>query len=228
MDIPVPRAFFISSKDTIFIELQIDFPVIVKPNFGDSSFGITQASVCYNVEQLENALLMVRNQVGYDKPVIVEQFLTGKDISVGIIGNPPESYLTLPIIEEDYSELPPDLPKICGYEAKWDPCSPYSQIRSALANLPEETERFLIASCTKLFERLECRDYARFDWRLDKNKTPRLLEVNPNPGWCWDGHLAKMAKFAGRSYTQMLDSILKAGEERFTRNAQTGNSLDRS
>jgi D-alanine-D-alanine ligase len=228
MDIPVPRAFFITSKDTNFIELQIDFPVIVKPNFGDSSFGITQTSVCYDVEQLENALLMVRNQAGYDKPVIVEQFLTGKDISVGIIGNPPESYLTLPIIEEDYSELPPDLPKICGYEAKWDPGSPYSQIRSALANLPEETERFLIASCTKLFERLECRDYARFDWRLDKNKTPRLLEVNPNPGWCWDGHLARMAKFAGLSYTQMLDSILKASEERFIKNAQTGNSLGRS
>jgi len=199
----------------------------VKPNLGDSSFGITQTSVCYDVEQLENALLMVRNQAGYDKPVIVEQFLTGKDISVGIIGNPPESYLTLPIIEEDYSELPPDLPKICGYEAKWDPGSPYSQIRSVLANLPEETDRFLIASCIKLFERLACRDYARFDWRLDKNKTPRLLEVNPNPGWCWDGHLARMAKFAGLSYTQMLDSILKAGEERFTRNAQTGNSMSR-
>lgn len=72
----------------------------------------------------------------------------------------------------------------------------------------------MIASCIKLFERLECRDYARFDWRLDSNQTPRLLEVNPNPGWCWDGHLAKMAKLAGISYPQMLGKILKAGEER--------------
>nr|WP_096896445.1 hypothetical protein [Candidatus Scalindua japonica] len=74
---------------------------------------------------------------------------------------------------------------------------------SVPANLPEETERFLVASCIKLFERLECRDYARFDWRLDANRTPRLLEANPNPGWCWDGHLAKMAKFAGISYGEM-------------------------
>ena len=133
---------------------------------------------------------------------------------MGIIGNPPESYLVLPVIEEDYSVLPEGLPKICGYEAKWDPDSPYWQLRSIPANLPEETERFLIASCLKLYERLGCRDYARFDWRLDANGTPRLLEANPNPGWCWDGHLAKMAKLADIGYPQMLGLILRAAEER--------------
>jgi len=217
MDIPVPLAFFIKPEDTNFIKMKIEFPVIVKPNFGDSSFGITQESVCRSIEEFENALIKVRDKVGYDKPVLVEEFLVGKDISVGIIGNPPESYHILPIIEEDYSMLPPHLPKICGYEAKWDPSSPYFQIKSLPANLPEETEQFLIASCLKLFERLGCRDYARFDWRLDSKQTPRLLEVNPNPGWCWDGHLAKMAKFADISYAQMLHRILKAGEERMQR-----------
>lgn len=217
MDIPVPHAFLIKSEDTHFIELLVQFPVIVKPNFGDSSFGITQYSVCYNIEQLENAILAIHEKTSYEKPILVEEFLTGKDISVGIIGNPPESYQVLPIIEEDYSGLPPDLPCICGYEAKWVPDSPYQQVSSVLANLPEETEQFLIASCIKLFERLECQDYARFDWRLDRNQTPRLLEVNPNPGWCWDGHLAKMANFAGISYSQMLEGILTASEERLQR-----------
>jgi D-alanine-D-alanine ligase len=163
---------------------------------------------------LENALLQVRERVGYDKPVLVEKFLTGKDVSVGIIGNSPESYQVLPIIEEDYSLLPEDLPKICGYEAKWDPNSPYWRLRSIPANLPEATERYLVASCVKLFERLGCRDYVRFDWRLDNEGTPRLLEVNPNPGWCWDGHLVKMAKLAGLSYPQMLHQILRAAEDR--------------
>jgi len=55
----------------------------------------------------------------------LKNFLRGKEISVGIIGNPPESYTVLPVIEEDYSQLPPNLPKICGYEAKWEPDSPY-------------------------------------------------------------------------------------------------------
>ncbi|MBF0278790.1 MAG: methyltransferase domain-containing protein [SAR324 cluster bacterium] len=214
MDIPVPKAFMVQPEDVKFIELALDFPVIVKPNFGDSSFGITQNNVCYDLETLENAISQVREKFGYHKPILVEQFLTGKDVSVGIIGNPPESYTVLPVIEEDYSALPPELPHVCGYEAKWLPDSPYWKIQSVPANLPEATEQFLVASCIKLFERLECRDYARFDWRLDANHTPRLLEVNPNPGWCWDGHLAKMANFADLSYTQMLESILKAVEER--------------
>jgi D-alanine-D-alanine ligase len=60
----------------------------------------------------------------------------------------------------------------------------------------------------------------RFDWRLDGNGTPRLLEVNPNPGWCWDGHLARMASIAGMSYADMLKEILNASDERVTASLQ--------
>ncbi len=214
MDIPVPKAFMIKPEDIQFVEFPLTFPVIVKPNFGDSSFGITQKNVCYDLHSLESAIIVIREKFGYNNPILVEEFLTGKDISVGIIGNPPNSYTILPIIEEDYSVLPKGLPKICGYEAKWDPNSPYWKIKSIPANLVEYTERFLEASCLKLFERLDCRDYARFDWRLDNNDTPRLLEVNPNPGWCWDGHLAKMAKIQDMSYSKMLDSILESCKNR--------------
>lgn len=213
MEIPVPSAFFIKPEDTIF-ELPFNFPVIVKPNFGDSSFGITQKSVVNSVEELIDAISENREKFGYDKPILVEEFLTGKDLSVGIIGNPPENYQVLPIIEEDYSTLPPELPRICGYEAKWLPNSPYGNIKSIPANLPEETEKFIEECCLKLFERLECRDYCRFDWRLDSEGNPKLLEVNPNPGWCWDGHLAKMTKIANTSYPEMLKMILEAFERR--------------
>jgi D-alanine-D-alanine ligase len=213
MEIPVPEAFFIKPEDTIF-ELTFEFPVIVKPNFGDSSFGITQRSVAFSVEQLMNAISEVREKLGYDKPILVEEFLTGKDLSVGIIGNPPATYTALPITEEDYSALPQDLPRICAYEAKWIQDSPYWSIKSVPAELPEATRRIIVEWCVKLFERLECRDYSRFDWRLDSGGNPKLLEVNPNPGWCWDGHLAKMAKFAGLSYTEMLKMIVQAAEQR--------------
>ncbi|HZX10001.1 MAG TPA: D-alanine--D-alanine ligase, partial [Acidobacteriota bacterium] len=214
MDIPVPKGFLIKPEDVGFIDFPLSFPIIVKPNFGDSSFGIAAQNVCYDVQSLENAIVQVRDRFGYINPIIGEEFLTGKDISVGIIGNPTISYSVLPIIQEDYSSLPEGLPKICGYEAKWDPDSPYWQLKSIPANLPEEVERFLVASCLKLYERLECRDYARFDWRLDSNGTPRLLEVNPNPGWCWDGHLAKMASLQGLSYSDMLKMILEATKSR--------------
>jgi D-alanine-D-alanine ligase len=224
MDIPVPGGFFIKPEDSTF-ELYFPFPSIVKPNFGDSSFGITQRSVCNSVEELVNAITEIREKFGYEKPVLVEEFLMGKDFTVGIIGNPPESYTVLPIIEEDYSALPPELPRICGYEAKWLPDSPYWNLKSIPAQLPEATERLVVECCLKLFERLECRDYCRFDWRLDSNGQPRLLEVNPNPGWCWDGHLAKMAKIAAISYSEMLGAILRAAEDRFAIEAAAAHKI---
>jgi D-alanine-D-alanine ligase len=218
MDIPVADAFYIKPEDNVF-EMNIEFPVIAKPNFGDSSFGITQKSVAYNVEELNDAIMKTREKFGYDKPLLVEEFLTGKDLTMGIIGNVPETYTVLPIIEEDYSDLPEGLPKICGYEAKWLEDSPYFQkLKSIPAILPEVTEKLIIEYSMKLAERLECRDYTRFDWRLDSKGVPKLLEVNPNPGWCWDGHLAKMASIDGISYAEMLKFILASAEQRFTSN----------
>jgi len=213
LEIPVPEAIFIKPEEKI-IDLPLYFPAIVKPNFGDSSFGITQRSVVKNGEELLNAISEIRENFGYDKPVLVEQFLTGKDLTVGIIGNKPDNFIILPIIEEDYSDLPAELPKICGYEAKWIPDSPYWNIKSIPANLPQNIVEIIENCSLKLFERLECQDYARFDWRLDERGNPKLLEVNPNPGWCWDGHLAKMCNFANIPYKEMLNKILEVAVKR--------------
>ena len=176
--------------------------------------------MAYNAEDLINAVNEIRQKFGYEKPILVEEFLTGKDLTLGMIGNPPSSYTVLPIAEEDYSSLPENLPRVCGYEAKWMPDSPYWNINSVPAELPNETEKAIIEWCVALSERLECRDYTRFDWRLDDKGNPKLLEVNPNPGWCWDGHLAKMAKLAGMSYPDMLAAILRAAKERLGLDAE--------
>ncbi|HUW88884.1 MAG TPA: methyltransferase domain-containing protein [Candidatus Nanopelagicaceae bacterium] len=213
LEIPVPEAIFIKPGEKI-IDLPLYFPAIVKPNFGDSSFGITQKSVVEDGEELLSAIADIREKFGYDKPILVEQFLPDKDLTVGIIGNLPDNYIILPIIEEDYSSLPPGLPKICGYEAKWLKDSPYWNIKSIPAALPQNTIEIIESCSLKLFERLECQDYARFDWRLDAKGNPKLLEVNPNPGWCWDGHLAKMCNFANITYKEMLNKILEAATRR--------------
>jgi D-alanine-D-alanine ligase len=222
MGIPVPEAFLIKPEDSTF-ELPFAFPVIVKPNLGDSSFGITAKSVAYDAEELINAILEIRLSLGYDKPVLVEELLTGKDLTVGIVGSPPTSYIVLPITEEDYSALPDHLPRICGYEAKWCPDSPYWNIKSVPAELDLETEKAIVQWCVMLSERLECRDYIRFDWRLDAEGNPKLLEVNPNPGWCWDGHLSKMAGLAGMTYSEMLGAILRSADERIDLETADGN-----
>ena len=217
MGIPVPEGFIIKPGDSVF-DLSINFPVIVKPNFGDASIGITQKSIAYNIEELVQAISDIRAILGDTQTLIVEEFLRGSDLSLGIIGNPPDDYIALPLIEEDYSSLPLGLPRICGYEAKWFPDSPYwKNLKSIPANLPEKTQKEIVDFSLQLFERLGCRDYCRFDWRLDSRGNPKLLEVNPNPGWCWDGHLAKMAGIAGISYPQMLESILKSAENRLRR-----------
>ncbi len=213
MGIPVPEAVLVDKEDTIF-EIPLLFPVLIKPNFGDSSFGITQNSYAGSIQEVISSVSEIRVKLGYEKPVLIEEFLPGKDLSVGIIGNIPDSYTVLPIIEEDYSHVPGDLPRICGYEAKWDPSSPYWKIKSVPAELDESVEKFIVECCLKLAQRLDCRDYVRFDWRLDSNGNPKLLEVNPNPGWCWDGHLAKMAGFHGYNYSEMLEAILKATQQR--------------
>jgi D-alanine-D-alanine ligase len=65
-----------------------------------------------------------------------------------------------------------------------------------------------------LFERLGCRDYARFDFRSDARGEIKLLEVNPNPGWCWDGKLNYMASYEGLRYADLMRMIIEAGQER--------------
>ena len=96
------RLFFLRKTITPAISNQ-DIPDFV-PIY--SSFGITQRSVAYEVESLANSIFEIRDKFGYEKPILIEEYLFGKDLSVGIIGNPPESYIVLPIIEEDYSMLP--------------------------------------------------------------------------------------------------------------------------
>jgi D-alanine-D-alanine ligase len=212
MGIPVPAACWIEPDQTD-IQLGCDFPVILKPNFADSSFGITAKNVAHTLEELLAAVKDVREKFGYNRQFIVEEYLTGKDLSIGIIGNPP-NHIVLPFNEDTYN-IPADLPQICGYEAKWDPKSPYwDGVKSVQGEVLEDTKKIMIDASVRMFTRLECQDYARFDWRLNGKGEPKLLEVNPNPGWCWDGHLAKMAKYAGYSYSDMLRLILEAAEKR--------------
>jgi D-alanine-D-alanine ligase len=214
MGISVPDAFLINPGENVY-EIPINFPVIVKPNFGDSSFGITHKNVCFDYDSLIKVIRDLRDLFGYEKPILIEEFLTGKELSLGIIGNPPKyPFKLLPIAELDYSSVPEDLPKICGYEAKWLPNSPYGNVKFIKASVSEEIERDIIDWSLRLFERLDTRDYARFDFRLNSEGKPKLLEVNPNPGWHYDGFLADIARIQNIDYKTLLELILKSTEIR--------------
>jgi len=222
LDIPVPMESYLAPDD-MGATLPATFPAIVKPNYGDSSMGITKDSVVNNTIELLNYVEWIHKTFG-NCPILVQEFLTGPEYSVGIIGNPGLTNKILPLLEVDYSGLDPDLPKILSYESKWVPGSPFwTQIVYKKASLSDERFRFLIDYSSILFERLNCRDYARFDYRTDADGTIKLLEVNPNPGWCWDGKMNIMAGYDGLRYSDMLRLIIEATHERLAIEALPAN-----
>jgi D-alanine-D-alanine ligase len=194
---------------------------------GDSSVGIT----CDSVVDRPEALIERVEQLRAEFPgmaMLIQEFLTGNEYSIGIVGNPGQGYYFLPPLEVDYSGLDADLPQILGYESKWLPESPYwNQITYHEANLDGETTRRLYDQSSLLFERMGCRDYARFDFRADSAGQIKLLEVNPNPGWCWDGKLNFMAGYAGKRYSDLLRMILEAAQSRYATNGQAAKTYER-
>lgn len=213
LDVPVPLETHVRPGDQ-GATLPSVFPALLKPNFGDSSQGITKEAVVSN----EKALLdyLERLRIAFPRrPVLVQEYLTGSEYSVTLVGNPDQGLRALPILEVDFTKLDPTLPKILGYESKWEPDSPYwTQVSYHEAELSELQQQQLVEHSARLFERLGCRDYARFDFRADAKGEIKLLEVNPNPGWCWDGKVNLMAGFAGMRYSDLLGQILGAAVER--------------
>jgi len=214
IDLPVPAETYFNSDDLAATIPSGVFPALIKPNFGDSSIGITQHAVVHTWEEAIAYLNNLRQQLPCSA-ILIQEFLTGPEYSIGIIGNPGANCRVLPVLEVDYSRLDPELPRLLTYESKWIPDSPYwSQIVYREARLDEDTRRKLTDYANILFERLGCRDYARFDFRADAAGEAKLLEVNPNPGWCWDGKLNLMAEMAGLRYADLLRLILEAAQER--------------
>jgi D-alanine-D-alanine ligase len=214
IDVPVPAETYFNSDDLAATIPSGVFPALIKPNFGDSSIGITQHAVVHTWEEAIAYLNNLRQQLPASA-ILIQEFLTGPEYSIGIIGNPGANCRVLPVLEVDYSRLDPELPRLLTYESKWIPDSPYwSQITYREARLDEDTRRKMTDYANILFERLGCRDYARFDFRADTAGEVKLLEVNPNPGWCWDGKLNLMAEMAGLRYADLLRLILEAAQDR--------------
>ncbi|HEO72036.1 MAG TPA: methyltransferase domain-containing protein, partial [Candidatus Hydrogenedentes bacterium] len=123
LEIPVPLETLYNPEDQT-ATLPSVFPALMKPNFGDSSIGITKDAVVRTTEEFFGYWEWLRSEFPHS-PLLVQEFLSGPEYSVAIIGNPGTGMTALPILEVDYSALPPELPPILGYESKWLPDSPY-------------------------------------------------------------------------------------------------------
>ncbi len=217
LDVPVPLETYVDSDD-VSATLPSIFPALIKPAQGDSSIGITQDAVVRTPTQAVAYLSQLRELLP-GRPVLIQEYLGGAEYSVCIVGNPGLGYTVLPILEVDFSRLPKDMPPILSYESKWQPDSPYwTEIGYRETTADEQTQRAMVDYSTRLFERVGCRDYARFDFRANAEGEVKLLEVNPNPGWCWDGKMNLMASYAGMSYADLLRQILDAAQARVIAN----------
>ena len=213
LEIPVPEETRYDAGDR-GATLPSVFPALVKPVYGDSSVGITADSVVHDAAELVDRIHALGLELP-GVPLIVQEFLTGPEYTVGVIGNPGIQHEVLPVLEVDFSKLDETLPPILGYESKWEPDSPYwTQIRYEESRAPVAVRHAMIDASILLFQQLGCRDYARFDFRADALGVPKLLEVNPNPGWCWDGKLNLMAELNGWSYSELLGRIIAAAQDR--------------
>ncbi len=211
LGVPVPSEIVLAPGEPI---RSVGYPAFIKPNRGDGSVGITGQSLVHDEVEARATVERLRAQLP-EVTVLVQEFLSGTEYGVGLIGNPGHGFAMLPALEVDYSALDPALPRLLDYASKTDPESPYwRDVRFREADLSADVRDLLRVRCEALFQRLGLRDYARFDFRTDAAGNIKLMEINPNPAWCWDGKLAHMAGLVGKDQSWLIGAILHAAGQR--------------
>ena len=201
---------------------ELEFPLIVKPVLEDASGGIEHRSVVHDQSELETQIQRVWRE--YKTPILVEEYIDGREIHVALLGNDPPEVLPLFEMEFDDSEFNPEgewRPQIISYRAKWDPHSPefYSMDSMCPAqDLEEEMETYIRDVAIQAYRAMGCRDYARIDMRVDEEEGEvYILELNPNPDLADGAAYMQCATASGRSFAGTLEAILEMGMTRVRR-----------
>jgi D-alanine-D-alanine ligase len=185
----------------------LQFPVIVKPAREDGSIGIEFSAVVTSIRELMERMDWLH--ANFDSPVLIEEYIEGREMYVGVIGNDkPEA---LPVVELDLSKLPDGTPRIAAAEVKWGKgTKAYRDTKSAVAtDLPEETVLALQQTAVAAYQALELRDYGRVDMRLQPDGRVQVIEVNPNPWLSSRAEFAMAARKSGRTYPQLIEEIIE-------------------
>ena len=184
----------------------LQFPVIVKPAREDCSIGIEFSAVVSSIRELMERMDWLH--ANFDSPVLIEEYIEGREMYVGVLGNDkPEA---LPVVELDLSKLPDGTPRIAAAEVKWGKgTKAYRDTKSAVAtDLSEETSLALQKTAVAAYQALELRDYGRVDMRLQPDGRVHVIEVNPNPWLSSKAEFAMAARKSGRTYLQLIEEII--------------------
>lgn len=215
----------IQTPDFVFIkapqekyEINLKFPLIVKPSKEDASVGIDVDAVVENQEQLEKRINYIFSQ--FNQPVLVEEFIDGRELNVAVLGD--RRPRVLPISEIDFSSMPDHLHNFVSFQAKWDPYHEayHKTIPICPAILPRRIELLAKETALRCFSILGLRDYARIDMRLSKDNKIYVLEANPNPDLTEDAGFIRSMKAAGYSYRKSLQMIVELALKRAKKKAK--------
>ncbi|MBX3008722.1 MAG: D-alanine--D-alanine ligase [Melioribacteraceae bacterium] len=215
-NIPTSKFILVNSLSEVD-NVSISFPLMVKPVGEGSSKGIFNSSLVYNTGELKKLASEMFSR--YNQPIIIEEFLPGREFTVALLGNG-DSVEVLPIVEINLDQLPSSLQPIYSYEAKWiaDTRENPLNIFTCPAKIDKALEKQIKETAINTFKIMRCRDWCRIDMRLDANGIPNIIELNPLPGILPDPKdnscFPKAARTAGYSYDEMINKVLLTAAQR--------------
>jgi len=190
---------------------RLDYPLIVKSLTEEGSAGIAQASIVHDDEKLEERVRFIHRQLTTD--ALVETFIPGRELYVGVIGN--DRLSTLPPWEVFFDKLRDGAPKIATSKVKWD--EGYQKKIGLTTGPAKELPGTLAADLPKLAKRtyraLQLSGYCRMDFRVAADGKAYLLEANPNPQIMFGEDFAESAEHGGLGYEKLLEKIINLGRK---------------
>jgi D-alanine-D-alanine ligase len=188
----------------------LTFPVIIKPNAEGSSKGIPDACIAGNEAELRE--LAGRILKLYGGPVLVEEYIPGREFTVGLLGNG-KDLRVFPPMEIAFRKNTSGDYRIYSFGVKQN----YQEYVSyeCPAKLDPAVEREMMKTARRVFLALGCHDFARVDFRLGENGKLYFIEINPLPGLA-PGYsdYPMLAEFSGVPYRELVLSVLRAGLDR--------------
>ncbi|MFH1046628.1 MAG: ATP-grasp domain-containing protein [Candidatus Omnitrophota bacterium] len=216
--IPTPRFQLFKQQDEQ-LRPDLHFPLIVKPNCEGSAKGIHATSVVKSPDRIAEEVARIKKL--YRQDVLVEEFIEGIEVTVGILGNNPPAIL--PVLEIDFSHCKNSGESFYSWEVKEyqgvDSRYPDPQFFCP-ARLAKEQEEGVKKVALQAHQALGCLDISRVDIRLSSESIPYVLEINPLPGLDpKESNLTRMTQSAGMRYADLINAILDNALERYQLNS---------
>jgi len=207
--IRTPKYRLFSNKALHSLE-GLKFPLIVKPNAEGSSKGISNVAVVENKHALEE--LLVKNFTAYNQPMLVEEFIAGREFTVAVAGNGDET-VVYPPMEIKYVKK-----KLKHNVYSFDIKKNYKDYieYSCPSSLDPATEKKVISISKKIYQILECKDFSRIDFRISEEGEIYFIEINPLPGLA-PGYsdFPMITGFNGVDYRNTVKGILNSALKRY-------------